>query len=105
VATADFYAQVFGVPAGTPRGHAVLLRLSPAIELHLEEAETYTTNHYAFRVGLAEFDQKVERVKTLGIPFGTASATKNGEVKVRPDSQSIYFADPAGHDLEFIAYR
>jgi extradiol dioxygenase family protein len=101
--TAQFYASVFGVSTDGPRSRSGWVALSDGLSLILEEGEVPGPRHYAFRVEMTDFRTTVERVRDLGIPFGTSSASMDGQIKSRPDrSHSIYFHDPNGHSLELI---
>jgi catechol 2,3-dioxygenase-like lactoylglutathione lyase family enzyme len=103
-ATLDFYVSLFAGRKGSARGRIVGLWLSDALELQFRATEAVATNHYAFRVESDAFDVLLGRLKSRGIPYGTARNELNGEVLVREDSQkAVFFADPNGHELELIS--
>ena len=101
--TAQFYAEVFGVPADGPRARSGWLTLSDALSLIFEEGDVREKNHYAFRVEPGDFDALLERARGLGLPLGSSADNPDGQIKSRPDrSRSFYFSDPNGHGVELI---
>ncbi len=56
-----------------------------------------TLHHIAFNVALEDFESEKRRLEGLGIKV---QATEHAWIHVR----SLYFADPEGNTLEFVAY-
>ncbi|WP_332898435.1 VOC family protein [Haladaptatus sp. CMSO5] len=56
-----------------------------------------TMDHVAFAIDLADFDSEKDRLEAAGLDVRT---TTHGWVKWR----SLYFEDPDGHSVEFVAY-
>lgn len=59
--------------------------------------EGSTIHHIAFNVALEDFESEQQRLEGLGI---RVHATEHAWIHVR----SLYFADPEGNTLEFVAY-
>lgn len=103
VATAQFYARVFGVTYDGPRRHFAPVRLSDGLTLNFEESTVPEVHHYAFRATPEEFEAVLGRLKGNAIPFGSTTTESNGEVYCREGLRGFYFEDPNGHGLELIA--
>jgi catechol 2,3-dioxygenase-like lactoylglutathione lyase family enzyme len=88
-----------------------LVRVSPTLVLQLIQRPPTTSQHMAFSMSRAEFDETVERLKAAGIPFGDNFDTvgnMQGPGRAhgsRKDGSSIYFHDPDQHMLEIICYE
>jgi catechol 2,3-dioxygenase-like lactoylglutathione lyase family enzyme len=102
VATAEWYAHVFGVSYEGPRRDFAPLALSPALTLNFEEGEISEHHHYAFRVAPDEFRAVQSRLVADGVPFGSTTQEKDGEAYARGGLLGFYFDDPNGHGLEII---
>jgi catechol 2,3-dioxygenase-like lactoylglutathione lyase family enzyme len=102
VATAEFYARVFGVRYEGPRRDFAPVILSEGLTLNFEQAEVCETHHYAFRLEASEFHAVLERIRSAGIPFGSTTAENDGQVYSRGGVDGFYFEDPNGHGLEVI---
>ena len=103
VATAEWYAQVFGVRYQGPRRDYAPVALSSALTLNFEEGEISEHHHYAFRVELAEFHGVQQRLLAAGVPFGSTTREMDGQAYAREGLLGFYFNDPNGHGLEIIA--
>jgi len=104
-AAADFYSAVFGLPAPVPFGpfldvevaNEVTLAFLPAGDMEVQ------TQHYAFLVSEAEFDQIFARVKERGLPYWADPAkSRRSEINRHDGGRGVYFDDPSGHLLEII---
>ena len=61
------------------------------------------TQHYAFLVSEAEFDQIFGRVKERGLThWADPARTTAGEINRHDGGRGVYFEDPSGHLLEII---
>lgn len=56
-----------------------------------------TLHHIAFNIALEDFESEQRRLESLGIKV---QATEHAWIHVR----SLYFADPEGNTVEFVAY-
>ncbi|MPZ13875.1 MAG: VOC family protein [Chloroflexi bacterium] len=102
VATAEFYARVFGVRYAGPRRDFAPVALSEGLTLNFEQSEVPEVHHYAFRVDNAEFDSVLERLRATSVPFGSTTSNKDSQVYDRAGVRGFYFEDPNGHGLEVI---
>lgn len=59
--------------------------------------EQSTLHHIAFNLALKDFEPEVKRLESLGVKV---QAVEHAWIHVR----SLYFADPEGNTLEFVAY-
>jgi catechol-2,3-dioxygenase len=59
--------------------------------------EGTTLHHIALNVSLEDFESEKQRLESLGVKVHT---TEHAWIHVR----SLYFADPEGNTLEFVAY-
>ena len=62
-----------------------------------------TSQHYAFLVSEAEFDEILARIRARDLPYwADPSRTRPGEINHNDGGRGVYFPDPAGHLLEII---
>lgn len=85
-------------------GHTQNLALFDAAETHFLAPKSSTLNpeqstlhHIAFNIALEDFESEKRRLEGLGLKV---HATDHPWIHVR----SLYFADPEGNTLEFVAY-
>ena len=58
VASAQFYARIFGFAYDGPLGHFEPVTIAAqALTLDFDNAENFASHHYAFKVSEAEFDE------------------------------------------------
>jgi catechol 2,3-dioxygenase-like lactoylglutathione lyase family enzyme len=112
LAAANFFAHVFGLTVEPDPDHFAKVRVNESLTLAFaDEAEAWggpgfdpgsgRSEHYAFHVGDAEFDGIYERVKALGVPYGSDPWThENMRINTRRGGRGFYFEDPNGHLLE-----
>ncbi len=88
-----------------------LMRVSPTLVLQLIQQPPQISQHLAFSMSKAEFDETLARLKTAEIPFGnnfdtvgtmSGPGTSHGSAK---NARAIYFRDPDGHMLEIMHYE
>ena len=61
------------------------------------------TQHYAFLVSEAEFDQIFGRIKERGLAYwADPGRTQKGKINRHDGGRGVYFEDPSGHLLEII---
>jgi catechol 2,3-dioxygenase-like lactoylglutathione lyase family enzyme len=114
VASAKFFAEMFGLTVDPDTGHFAEVQVNPRLTLlFADEAEdwggpgfdprTGRSHHYAFHVSDAEFDAIFGRVKAKGIPYGSDPFSHtNGRINTRRGGRGLYFEDPYGHLLEIM---
>ena len=102
VATAEFYAGVFGLIYEGPRRDFAPLKVNDGLTLNFEDTPVLEDHHYAFRVSAEDFDAVQDRLRAQGVGFGTAPRVVDGAFYERGGLRGFYFQDPNGHGLEII---
>jgi catechol 2,3-dioxygenase-like lactoylglutathione lyase family enzyme len=103
-ASADCYAEVFGLSSPVPFGPFLDVETSNEVTLAiLETDQKFEPQHYAFLVSDEEFDQVFERVRARGLDYWADPACRQkGEINTHFSGRGVYFRDPGGHLLEII---
>jgi catechol 2,3-dioxygenase-like lactoylglutathione lyase family enzyme len=103
-ASARFLAEILGLPEPQPFGPFLTVRTSNDVTLDfLETGEEIVSQHYAFLVSEAEFDEIFGRIRQRGVPYWADPAHREPErINTRDDGRGVYFADPDGHNLEIL---
>ncbi|GAA1338285.1 VOC family protein [Saccharothrix algeriensis] len=103
-ATADFLVEVFGFAPAVPFGPFLSVETDNEVTLDVMSVPgDITSQHYAFIVSDAEFDDIFGRVRERGLtywadPFGR----EPGRINTNDGGRGVYFEDPNGHKLEII---
>ncbi len=104
--SARFYHKVLGLKYEP----VALLRISPTLVLQLIQRPVETSQHLAFSMSAAEFEETLARLKQAEIPYGdnfdtvgtmTGPGTSHGSSK---NARCFYFRDPDGHMIEIMHY-
>ena len=102
-ASAKLLAELLGVPwAETGAGPFSPVYINDGLTLDfIQTEEDFPVHHYCFRVGQAEFDAILERIRRAGIEY---RSTVRGPVDMRVDSQygNVYWNEPDGHQWEML---
>jgi catechol 2,3-dioxygenase-like lactoylglutathione lyase family enzyme len=104
-AAAEFFAGLFGLPAPKPFGPFLDVEVANEVTLAFLDAEDMEiqTQHYAFLVSEAEFDQIFGRIKERGMKYWADPGRKQeGKINHHFGGRGVYFQDPSGHLLEII---
>ncbi len=104
-AAADFFAGVFGLFAPKPFGPFFDVEVGNEVTLAFLDADgmEIQTQHYAFLVSDAEFDQIFGRIQKRGLAYwADPGRTQKGEINHHFGGRGVYFQDPSGHLLEII---
>ena len=103
-ASAEFLAVILGVPAPVPFGPFLAVELSNGVTLDfMETVDVVLTEHYAFLVSEADFDQIFARIRARNMPYwADPGQNKPGEINTHDGGRGVYFDDPSGHQLEII---
>ena len=100
VATAEFYARVFGVTYRGPRRDFAPVQLGPALTLNFETSDVPEAHHYAFMVGTEEFEAIRQRLSNSGVAYGGTTRESDSAYYDHDGRRGFYFQDPNGHGLE-----
>jgi catechol 2,3-dioxygenase-like lactoylglutathione lyase family enzyme len=110
VASAEFFAQIFGLTVKP--GHFAQVQINESLTFDFADAPEEwggpgfdprrgQSHHYAFHVSDAEFEAIFGRVKAKGVPYGSGPYNHtDGQIYTRRGGRGFYFEDPNGHLLE-----
>jgi catechol 2,3-dioxygenase-like lactoylglutathione lyase family enzyme len=104
-ASANFLAELFGLPAPKPFGPFLGVEVGNEVTLDFLDAEgmEIQMQHYAFLVSDAEFDAIFGRIKERGLDYwADPGRTEKGRINRHFGGRGVYFQDPSGHLLEII---
>lgn len=106
-ASAEFFAEIFGLPAPEPAGHFEQIRLSDGRILDFAEPGIdFPGHHYAFLVNDATFDRVVGLLREWRQDHWADPAQQHpGEINTDHGGRGVYFLDPSGHYLEALTAR
>lgn len=102
--SAEFFADVLGLPAPTPYGPFLVVQTTNGVSLDFaDDHGPVRPQHYAFLVGEEEFDQIFGRIKERGLDYwADPSRQRSGEINHNDGGRGVYWADPDDHQLEII---
>jgi catechol 2,3-dioxygenase-like lactoylglutathione lyase family enzyme len=103
-AAANFFAEVFGLPAPARFGPFLVVEVGNEVSLDFYEGEgKIASQHYAFLVSEPEFDQIFGRIKARALAYwADPGQSRQGEINRHDGGRGVYFEDPSGHLLEII---
>jgi catechol 2,3-dioxygenase-like lactoylglutathione lyase family enzyme len=103
-ATATFFAEVLGLERPTSFGPFAVLKVSADTTLDfMDTGGQVVSQHYAFLVTEAEFDEIFARIRQRQIAYWSDPSHHDpGHINHHDDGRGVYFADPNGHSLEII---
>ena len=103
-ATADFLVEVFGLDPAAPFGPFLSVETANEVTLDvLAEPGDIASQHYAFLVSEAEFDEIFGRVRERGLDYWADPHKRQaGEINTNDGGRGVYFDDPNGHRLEIL---
>lgn len=96
--------ELFDLPAAKPFGPFLSVDVANEVTLDfLQTDEEIQTQHYAFLVSEAEFDQIFGRIEARGLSYwADPGRTRKGSINHHDGGRGVYFEDPAGNLLEII---
>ncbi|ORW96970.1 bleomycin resistance protein [Mycobacterium sp. IEC1808] len=104
--SAEFLAELFGLPEPKPFGHFMVVALDHGASLDysdVAEGEEIRRQHYAFLVSEQEFDEIYGKIKSRGLEhWADPGANRPGEINTRDGGRGVYFLDPSGHAMEIL---
>jgi catechol 2,3-dioxygenase-like lactoylglutathione lyase family enzyme len=103
-ASAVFLAEILGLPAPKPFGPFMGVQVDNEVTLDFYDADDeITSQHYAFLISEAEFDQIFGRIRARQLPYwADPGQQQRNEVNTRDGGRGVYFEDPNGHLLEIL---
>ena len=103
-ASADFLAEILGLPAPKPFGPFLVVDVDNDVSLDFMQAEgEIATQHYAFLVSEAEFDEIFGRIRERGLDYWADPFHRQpGRINTNDGGRGVYWDDPNGHNLEII---
>lgn len=103
-ASAQFLTEILGLPAATRFGPFLAVEISNGVSLDFLATDgEIASQHYAFLVSEAEFDQIFARIRQRDLPYwADPGQSRRGEINHGDGGRGVYFEDPNGHLLEII---
>ena len=104
--SAEFLAELFGLPSPTPFGRFMVVALEHGVNLDyadVPEGEEIRRQHYAFLVSEEDFDAIYGKIKSRGLQhWADPGAQRPGEINHNHGGRGVYFPDPSGHGMEIL---
>lgn len=103
-ASATFLAEILGIHSPRRFGPFMVVDMANGVNLDfIETDDVITSQHYAFLVSEAEFDEIFGRITEWDLPYWADPARNQpGEINHNDGGRGVYFPDPDGHFLEII---
>jgi catechol 2,3-dioxygenase-like lactoylglutathione lyase family enzyme len=103
-ASARFMAGLLGLPEPVRFGPFHVVTTDNGASLDFIDADgEIASQHYAFLISEAEFDEIFARMRTLKLPFWADPGKRRpGEINHGDGGRGVYFEDPDGHFLEIL---
>mgnify|MGYP001270432671 CR=1 FL=1 len=103
-ASAQFLADILGVPVDPPLSHFTPITLANQVTLDYDQHDEFETHHYAFQVSDEEFDAAFARLSGRGVTYYADPACRQaGEIyHGQGGRRGTYFRDPDGHLMEIL---
>ncbi len=102
-ASATFVADVLGLPAPAAFGPFMGVQTGNEVTLDFMDASEVTSQHYAFLISEAEFDQIFARIRERRLCYWADPGQHElNEINTRDGGRGLYFEDPGGHLLEIL---
>jgi len=104
--SAEFLAELFGLPNPTPFGRFMVVALEHGASLDyadVAEGEEIRRQHYAFLVSEEDFDAIYGKIKSRGLQhWADPRQDRPGEINHNHGGRGVYFPDPSGHAMEIL---
>ncbi len=104
--SAEFLAELFGLPSPKPFGHFMALQLEHGATLDYADVpagEEIRRQHYAFLVSEEDFDAIYGKIAARGLAhWADPRQQRPGEINHRDGGRGVYFLDPSGHAMEIL---
>lgn len=105
--SAEFFSEIFGLPAPVQAGYFRQVRLSDGRIIDFAEPGIdFPGQHVAFLVNAHTFDRVVRLLREWGWDFWADPQQRlPGEINHHHGGRGVYFLDPSGHYLEALTAR
>jgi extradiol dioxygenase family protein len=104
--SAEFLAELFGLPSPAPFGHFLAVTLEHGASLDYSDVpggEEIRPQHYAFLVSEDDFDAIYGKIQSRSLEhWADPGARRPGEINTNDCGRGVYFRDPSGHFLEIL---
>jgi len=102
--SASFMAGILGLPTPTRYGPFMVVEAANGVSLDfMHTDDEVTSQHYAFLVTEAEFDEIFGRITTRALShWADPGRQRAGQINTRDGGRGVYFEDPEGHLLEIL---
>ena len=104
--SAEFLAELFGLPSPKPFGHFMVVALEHGASLDYADVpagEQIRRQHYAFLVSEEDFDAIYGKIQSRGLEhWADPGAQRPGEINHNHGGRGVYFPDPSGHGMEIL---
>ncbi len=104
--SAEFLAELFGLPSPEPVGRFMAVRLEHGVNLDfadVPEGEEIRQQHYAFLVSEEDFDAIYGKIAARGLRhWADPGKNRPGEINHNHGGRGVYFPDPSGHAMEIL---
>jgi extradiol dioxygenase family protein len=104
--SAEFLAELFGLPSPAPFGHFLAVTLEHGASLDYSDVpggEEIRPQHYAFLVSEDDFDAIYGKIQSRSLEhWADPGARRPGEINTNDGGRGVYFRDPSGHFLEIL---
>jgi catechol 2,3-dioxygenase-like lactoylglutathione lyase family enzyme len=102
--SALFLTELLGLEAPVRLGPFAVVTVGDRLTLDFMKTEgDVVSQHYAFLVSEAEFDEIFARIKARNLPYWADSGrSKRDQINRWDDGRGVYFEDPNRHLLEIL---
>ena len=103
-ASAAFLSEILGLSAPVPFGPFMGVQTGNEVTLDFIDADgEIASQHYAFLISEAEFDEIFARIRERKLPYWADPAQhQRDKINTRDGGRGVYFEDPNGHLLEIL---
>lgn len=103
VPSAQFLADILGVPWEAERGHFTPVYANATLTLDFAQREQFASHHYCFHVSDEEFDGIFARVLAASIAYrSTPQGSDDLQLNTRLGGRNFYWNDSDGHVWEVL---
>lgn len=102
--SAEFVAEILGLESPTAFGPFLVVEADNGVSLDFADwGDEVVTQHYAFLITEAEFDEIFGRIQARGLTYwADPHQSSPGEINRHDQGRGVYFEEPSGHLLEII---